>query len=55
MSKSAIDNLKSGVLSEPMVRKGVEYEDFRLLIRSKALNLSKSDQIKIFRLVLALI
>ncbi len=47
MSKSAIDNLKSGVLSEPMVRKGVEYEDFRLLIRSKALNLSKSDQIKI--------
>lgn len=52
MNKSIIDKLESGVLTEKMKRSGVEYEDFRLLIRSKSENLTKSEQVRVSLTVL---
>jgi len=47
MSSTIINKLENGMLTERMDLDSSEYNDFKLLIKSKSLNTNKSDRIKI--------
>ncbi len=52
MNNELIEDIENGILTEPMDNDSRNFEDFKLLIRSKVTNASKDERIKVALLAL---